>query len=128
MQCKSLESQHIDPVYFKMDFGLGLGVARNSHVSTGVRVSSNGFYLFDNANEYKHLDAPQLYEQYEAGVKFPETGQEWLVELDFVTRVLSIFLRLQKQWTLGAKIAIPTEEAVVPAVTLEAIGDEIELM
>ena len=105
-----------------MDFDIGLGFGANREHSVGIVVCHNNFYLYDKENERKRL--PSLLSP---DVSFPESAQEWLIEFDFVSHSLCLFLRLPEQWVLATKLEMQYSE-IIPAFTLYDRKDEIEIM
>merc|ERR1712013_597971 len=67
--------------------------------SAAIYVKGGSFFLCDKDNDQKELSS-----QLSSNIEFPVSGQEWLIEFDFVTYSLSLFLRMSKQWTLATKV------------------------
>merc|ERR1712096_12720 len=89
--------------------------------AVGIEVSESSFYLFDKENTYKKLAA------HLQGASFPASGQEWLMEFDFVVHCFCLYLCLQKRWMLALKLDI-TESHIVPVFSLLDESDEIEIV
>jgi len=107
-----------------MNLDDALGEEANSECSVGINVYHNTFYPFDKENVCK--ESPS---QLSSDVAFPVSGQEWLVEFDFVAHSLCLFLRMPKRWALATKIEMPYN-SIIPAFTLSIMNtnDEIEIM
>jgi len=62
-----------------------------------------------------------------ADAAFPISAQEWLVEFDFVTHSLCLFLQMPKQWALATKVDMKYRN-IIPAFSLFEENDEIEVV
>merc|ERR1712129_200497 len=76
----------------KMNLNWVLGRGANRKHSMGIFVCDNTFELYDKENACKELPSALSSE-----IAFPVSGQEWLIEFDFVAHSLCLFLRLQKR-------------------------------
>jgi len=90
--------------------------------SVGISVVRNSFWLYDEENEFKRLPSALS-----SDIKFPVSGQQWLIEFDFVAHSLCLFLRLQTQWALAVKLEMK-HKVIVPAFSLYDEDDEIEIV
>ena len=123
---------------YKMNLRHGLGRGPNRDLSVGILVFNNGFRLRDtkHVGQYRHGITSQL----PSDVRFPISGQIWLVEFDFVAKSLCLFLRLPNQWALATKLDFnwkPRQQweqcnlafsEIIPGFTLAHKNDEIEIM
>merc|ERR1712032_224507 len=86
---------HSDADAIHLDGALGLSA--NIEHSVGILVKGCGFWLFkENGGEKLASRLPSDFE-------FSVSAQRWLVEYDFVTHSLCLYLRMPKQWTLAIK-------------------------